>query len=73
MNILSSFTHPHILPNLCEFLSYVEHEDILKNAGNETVLSPLTYSIYFPTMEVSGNQQLFGFQNSSKYLLLCST
>ncbi len=36
-------------------------------------LSPLTYSIYFPTMEVSGDQQLFGFQNSSKYLLLCST
>ncbi len=26
---MSSFTHPHVIPNLYDFL-YVEHEDILK-------------------------------------------
>ncbi len=26
MKKLSSFTHPHVLPNLYEFLSYVEHK-----------------------------------------------
>ncbi len=26
MNILLSFTHPHVVPNLYEFLSYVEHK-----------------------------------------------
>ncbi len=45
-------------------------EDILKNAGNQTVDGPIDFhSISFPTMEVNGDQQLFG---SSKYLLLCS-
>ncbi len=40
-------------------------EDILKNAGNQTVDGPIDlYSIYFPTMEVSGDQQLF---SSSKF------
>ncbi len=38
MKILS-FTLPHGIPNLYEFLSYVEHK----------------------TMEVNGDQQLFGF------------
>ncbi len=33
MKILSSFTHPHVGPNLCEFLSFAE----LKNVGNQTV------------------------------------
>ncbi len=40
-------------------------DDIWKNAGDQTKLV-----IYFPTMEVSGDQELFG---SSKYLVLCST
>ncbi len=45
-------------------------EDILKNAGNQTVDAPIDFhSISLPTMEVSGDQQLFG---SSKYLVLCS-
>jgi len=37
MKILSSFTHPQIVPNLCEFLSSAEHKDILKNVSNQTV------------------------------------
>ncbi len=43
-------------------------EDILKNAGNQTV--PIDfYSIYFPPMEIKGDQQLFG---SSKFFKLSS-
>ncbi len=50
MSILSSVTYPHIVPNLYEFISYVEHKrDILKTVGNQTVL---TYS----AMEANGNQ-----------------
>ncbi len=26
MKMLSSFTHPHVVPNLYEFLSYAEHK-----------------------------------------------
>ncbi len=26
MKMLSSFTHPHVISNLYEFLSYVEHK-----------------------------------------------
>ncbi len=36
MKILS-FTHPQVFPNLYEFLSPVEKEDILKNVVNQTV------------------------------------
>ncbi len=40
-------------------LFYVK-EDILKNAGNQTTDGPIDfYSIYFPTMEVNGDQQMF--------------
>ncbi len=31
------------------------------------------WNIFFHTMEVNGYHQLFGYQHSSKYLLLCST
>jgi len=30
------------------------------------------HSIFFPAMEVNGSHQLFDYQHSSKYLLLCS-
>ncbi len=43
-------------------------EDILKNAGNQTVDE--FHSIYFPTIEVNADQQLFDCKHSSKYLLL---
>ncbi len=35
--------------------------------------SPLTSIVCFPYIEVNGHQQLFGYQHSLKYLLLCST
>ncbi len=28
MKMFSSFTHPHVIPNLYEFLSYVEHKRV---------------------------------------------
>ncbi len=34
MNILSSFTHPQVVPNLCIFLLLNSKEDIFKNVGN---------------------------------------
>ncbi len=39
MKILSSFTHPQVVPNLYECLCSAEHkEDILKNVGNKAIL-----------------------------------
>jgi len=35
--ILSSFTNPHLVPNLYEFISSVSSEDILKNVGIQTL------------------------------------
>ncbi len=63
-----SFTHP---PNLYEFLLLsTKKEDTLKNVGNQTADG----SHWLPYVKnVNGYRQLFGYQHSSKYLLLCST
>ncbi len=58
--IQSSFTHPHVISNLCDFLSSVEHKvirDFLKKVGNQivSVLIDL-HCIDKKTMEVNGNQ-----------------
>ncbi len=37
MNILLSFTHPHVGPNLYEFLMLNKKEDTFKNIDNQTV------------------------------------
>lgn len=37
----SSFTDPHVVPDLNASLSSVEHEDVLKNTGNQTTLEPI--------------------------------
>ncbi len=61
MKILSSFTHPCVVPNLYDFSSSVEHkEDILKNI-NQRMLVPID----FHCMEKK--------RHFSKYLLLRST
>ncbi len=50
---------PHVIPNLYEFISYVEHTiRFLKNAGNQTIV------VYFPTMKVNGNQHILFLQIS---------
>ncbi len=54
MTILSSFTHPHVVPNLYAFLSSVEHKDNLMNVGNQTVDVAIDFhSIFFHTVEVN--------------------
>ncbi len=39
MNILSSSTHPYVIPNMYENIK----EDILKNAGNQKVIGPHSF------------------------------
>ncbi len=54
------------------FFSYIEHKkkDILKNAVNQKLMVPIDFhSIYFPTMGVNRDQQLFG---SSKFFKIFS-
>ncbi len=52
------------------FLMLNLNEDILKNAGNQTVDGPRWLPLYFfPYMEVNGDQQLFG---SSKFFRISS-
>jgi len=37
-NLLTSFSHPHVVQNLYKFLSFAEHKKyILKNDSNQTV------------------------------------
>ncbi len=73
MKILSLFTHPHVVPNLYEYLSYVEHKRRYFEEWEElkkTVNGPHNFhSISFPTMEVNREQQLFG---SSKFFKVSS-
>ncbi len=57
-----------ILKNVLIFILVLNtKEDILKNVGNQTVagLQWLPY-FFFPTIKVSGDQQLFGYPHSSK-------
>ncbi len=44
MTILSSFTHPHVVPNLYKFLSYVDHKRryFEEFGGENSCWSPLT-------------------------------
>ncbi len=48
------------------FLVVNTKEDISKNVGNQTVAGPLDSRISKNTMELTGDQQLFGFAHSSK-------
>ncbi len=59
MKFLSLFTHIHVVPNLYEFLSYVEHaRRYFKNAGIQTLDETV-----WTTMKVNRDQQLFVLQN----------
>ncbi len=54
------------------FLLLNTKEDILKNVENQTVAIDF-HSMEKNTVEVFGNQKLFNYQHSSKYIRLCST
>ncbi len=68
MKILSSFTHPQVVPNLYECLYSAEH----KGRYSELFWYSEIFSIFFPTMEVNGAPKQPGYKLSSKYLPLCS-
>ncbi len=76
MKILSSFTHPQVVPNLYECLCSAEHKGrYSEECGKQSSSgAPLTsfHSICFPTMEVNGATKQPGYKLSSKYLPLCS-
>ncbi len=75
MKILSSFTHPQVVPNLYECLWSAEHKGrYSEECGKQSSSgAPLTSIVFcFPTMEVNGAPKQPGYNLSSKYLPLCS-
>ncbi len=75
MKILSSFTHPKVVPNLYECLCSAEHkgrysEECGKQSSSGAPLTSIVF--FFPTMEVNGAPKQPGYKLSSKYLPLCS-
>ncbi len=75
MKILSSFTHPQVVPNLYECLCSAEHkgrhsEECRKQSSSGAPLTSIV--LFFPTMEVNGAPKQPGYKLSSKYLPLCS-
>jgi len=74
--ILSSFTHPQVVPNLYECLCSAEHQIIyFEECGKQSSSGALLTSIvvfFFTTMEVNGAPKQPGYKPSSKYLPLCS-
>ncbi len=75
MKILSSFTHPQVVPNLHEFLCSAEHkgryfeESLYPGCFGATLTSIVGKK---NTMEVNGAPELLCFPHSSEYLPLCS-
>ncbi len=75
MKILSSFTHPQVVPNLCECLCSAEQKGrYSEKCGKQSSSgAPLTSIVlFFPTMEVNGALKKPGYKLSPKYLPLCS-
>ncbi len=75
MKILSSFTHPQVVPNLYECVCSAEHkgrysEEWGKHSSSGAPLTSIVF--FFPTMEVNGAPKQPDYKLSSKYLPLCS-
>ncbi len=75
MKIVSSFTHPEVVPNLYECLCSAEHkgrysEECGKQSSSGAPLTSIVF--FFPSMEVNGAPKQPGYKLSSKYLPLCS-
>ncbi len=73
MKILSSFTHPQVVPNLYECLCSAEHkgtysEECGKQSSSGAPLTSIVF--FFPTMEVNGAPKQPVYSLSSKYLPL---
>ncbi len=72
MKILSSFTHPRVVPNLYECLCSAEHKGRYSEECGKQSSSGAPLTIFFPTMEVNRAPKQPGYTLSSKYLPLCS-
>ncbi len=75
MKILSSFTHPQVVPNLYECVCSAEHkgrysEECGKQSSSGAPLTSIVF--FFPTMEVNGAPKQPGYKLPSKYIPLCS-
>ncbi len=64
MKILSSFTHPQVVPNLYECLCSAEHKGRYSEERGKQSSSgaPLTSTVLFPTMEVNGAPKQPGYK-----------
>ncbi len=74
MKILSSFTHPQVVPNLYECLCSAEHKGrYFDGCGKQSSSGvPLTSILFFfPTLEVNGSTKQPVYKFSSKYIPLC--
>ncbi len=72
MKILSSFTHPQVVPNLYEFVLPNTKEDILKKVWKQFWGTVDFHSKKKNTMVVNGAPNLLCLLYSSEYLPLCS-
>ncbi len=75
MKILSSFTHPQVVPNLYECVCSAEHkgrysEECGKQSSSGAPLTSIVF--FFPTMEDNGAPKQPDYKLSSEYLPLCS-
>ncbi len=69
---MSLFTHPHVVPNLYEFLSSAKHkEDILKNVGDLIIACPHWLPKYGETIWLP--IIFFGWIIPLKHFTLCLT
>ncbi len=66
MKIMSSFTHPQVVPNLYECVCSAEHKGRYSEEWGKQS------SIFSPTMEVNGAPKQPDYKLSSEYLPLCS-
>ncbi len=66
MKIMSSFTHPQVVPNLYECVCSAEHKGRYSEEWGKQS------SIFSPNMEVNGAPKQPDYKLSSEYLSLCS-
>ncbi len=72
MKILSSFTHPQVVPNLYECLCSAEHKGrYSEERGKQSSSGAPVF--FFPTLEVNGAPKQPDYKLPSEYLPLCST
>ncbi len=69
MKILSSFTHPEVVPNLYECLCFAENKVRYSEECGKQSSSGV---FFFPTMEVNGAPKQPGYKLSSKYSFVFS-